>query len=322
MSRVLLTGASGFVGRHALAALTAAGHEVHAVARPRCVEATGVSAEAAGLSQAAGVVWHEADLLAGCEVVDAVEPEVLVHLAWYAEHGKFWTSVENIRWVEASLALLRAFAGAGGRRVVIAGTCAEYKWLPEGGVYAESAPLRPATLYGAAKHGLHVVCGAFAEQAGISLAWGRLFFLYGPFEAPERFIPSLLLPLLRRERASMTEGTQIRDFLHVVDAGAAFAALADSSLTGAVNIASGKGITLREIATLIARHAGSVELLDVGGISRREGEPSSIVADVHRLEGELGWRPRIALEDGVRDTVTWWRERAVTQEHGRSLSGT
>jgi nucleoside-diphosphate-sugar epimerase len=298
----MLTGATGFVGRHTLIALARGGHDVHAVARQRGPDL-------------AGVTWHESDLLAGRELVGAVEPEILVHLAWYAEHGKFWSSTENVRWVEASLALLRAFTAAGGRRAVIAGTCAEYE--PSGEVYSESAPQRPETLYGAAKHGLHMVASAFAAEAGLSLAWGRLFFLYGPFEAPERFVASLVLALLRRERARMTEGTQLRDFLHVVDAGAAFAALADSSLTGAVNIASGRGVTLRELATLIARDIGSIELLDIGGMPRREGEPPSIVADVHRLEGELGWHPRIALEDGVRDTVTWWRERLATQERDR-----
>ncbi|MCW3018640.1 MAG: NAD-dependent epimerase/dehydratase, partial [Solirubrobacterales bacterium] len=170
MSRVLLTGPTGFIGRHALAALAGAGHEVHAVARRRGPDAEGVS-------------WHEADLLEGAGVVEQIEPEILVHLAWYAEHGKLWSSVENLRWVEASLALLRAFARAGGRRAVVAGTCAEYDWSRE--IYAEDAPLQPATLYGAAKHGLHVVSRAFAEQAGFSLAWGRVFFLYGPFESPE-----------------------------------------------------------------------------------------------------------------------------------------
>ncbi|HZL48553.1 MAG TPA: NAD(P)-dependent oxidoreductase [Solirubrobacteraceae bacterium] len=302
MSRVMLTGATGFVGRHTLLALARAGHDVRAVARRRGPEL-------------AGVTWHESDLLAGCEVVGEVEPEILIHLAWYAEHGKFWSSTENVRWVEASLALLRAFAAAGGERAVIAGTCAEYE--PSFEVYPESAPQQPETLYGASKHGLHVIASAFAAEVGLSLAWGRLFFLYGPFEQPERFVPSLVLALLRRERARMTEGTQLRDFLHVADAGAAFAALADSALTGPVNIASGQAIKLRELATLIARYTGSLELLDVGGMPRREGEASSIVADVHRLEGEVGWRPRIALEDGVRDTVTWWRERLATPEHDR-----
>jgi len=292
VSRVLLTGASGFIGRHALDALASTGHEVHAVARKAGPDAPGVT-------------WHEADLLEGCEVVADVEPEVLLHLAWYAEHGKFWSAPENVRWVEASLALMRAFVAVGGRRVAMAGTCAEYEWSRD--VYPEDSPCRPATLYGAAKHGLHVVASALAEQEGLSLAWGRLFFLYGPFEAPTRFFSSLTASLLRGERAKMTEGSQRRDFMHAADAGAALAALADSPLTGAVNIASGVGVTMLELAQAIALHAGSTDLLDVGALPSRDGEPRSLVADVTRLRGELGWLPRISLEDGVEDTVEWWR---------------
>ena len=245
----MLTGATGFVGRHTLTALVESGHDVHAVARRRGPALTGVT-------------WHEDDLLAGCEVVGEVEPEILVHLAWYAEHGKFWSSPENVRWVEASLALLRAFAAAGGRRAVLAGTCAEYEWSRE--VYPEDAIKCPATLYGAAKHGLHTIASAYAEQAGLSLAWGRLFFLYGPYEAPERFVPSLVRSLLAGEPVAMTSGEQRRDFLHAADAGAAFAALADSEVVGAVNVSSGETVVLRELAQQIGRLIGRGELLQIG----------------------------------------------------------
>jgi nucleoside-diphosphate-sugar epimerase len=294
VSRVLLTGASGFIGRHTLTALAGAGHEVHAVARTP------------GAAQP-GVVWHEADLLAGCEVLAEVQPEVLVHLAWYAEHGKFWFSTENVRWVQASLALLRAFAAAGGRRAVIAGSCAEYEWTRE--VYPESAPIRPATLYGASKHGLHVVAGALCEQAEIELAWGRLFFLYGPFEAPGRLVASLVLSLLRGERAQMTAGTQRRDFLHAADAGAAFAALADSSVAGSVNVASGGPVALHDLAREIAGSIGREDLLQVGALAMPAGEPPSLVADVGRLRDEVGWTPSIELYEGLRGVIEWWRER-------------
>ena len=294
MSRVLLTGARGFVGRHALSALSGAGHEVHAVGRRRGPEVAGVS-------------WHEVDLLGGCEIVAEVEPEILVHLAWYAEHGKFWSSPESVRWAQASLGLLRAFAAAGGRRVVMAGTCAEYEWSRA--VYAEDAPTVPATLYGACKHGLHTIAAAFAEQVDVSLAWGRLFFLYGPDEAPERLVPALVRALLAGERAPMTAGTQRRDFMHVADAGAAFAALADSALTGAVNVASGEGVELRELASRIAAQTGGERLLALGELPMRAGDPPSLVADARRLHDELGFRARISLDAGLRDTISWWRAR-------------
>jgi nucleoside-diphosphate-sugar epimerase len=288
----MLTGATGLVGRNALTALAGAGHEVHAVARRRGPSVPGVS-------------WHEADLLAGAEIVASVRPQVLVHLAWYAEHSSFWTSIENVRWVEASLELLRAFSAADGTRAVLAGSCAEYEWSRE--VFREDAPQRPATLYGACKHGLHTIATAFADQVGLSLAWGRLFFLYGPHEAPARFVPSLVRALLAGERAPMTAGTQRRDFMHVADAGAAFAALADSSLSGAINIASGEGVELRELASRIAAHTGGEQLLAPGELPMREGDPPSLVADVGRLRSELGFRASMALDAGLQDTISWWR---------------
>ena len=285
MSRVLLTGASGFIGRHAIAPLLQAGHEVHAVSR----------------TPVAGVQWHEADLLEDpASVVRSVEPEVLVHLAWYAEHGKFWTSPENLRWVEASLALLRAF---GGRRAVLAGTCAEYDWTVEQDALAEDAPTRPATLYGAAKHALHTVAAAYAQQAGFELAWGRVFFLYGPGEAPTRLVPAVAQSLLSGEVARTTEGTQYRDFMHVADVAAGFAALADSGVTGAVNVASGEARMLREVIEAIAQVTGRADLLELGALPQRPGEPERLVADVTRLRDEVGFTPSIGLQDGIEAVV-------------------
>jgi nucleoside-diphosphate-sugar epimerase len=296
--RVLLTGATGFVGRETLAALVRDGHEVHVAGRRRPAPAR------------TRVHWHEVDLLAEAgetaRILAASRPEVLVHLAWYAEHGRFWTAPENVDWVEASLRLLREFARTeAARRVVMAGTCAEYKWTRS--VYAEHDPCVPRTLYGAAKHGLRVVAERFAVERGLSFAWGRLFFLYGPGEAEGRFVPAIGRRLLAGEPAPMTAGTQIRDFLHVADAGAAFAALAAGETEGPVNIGSGVGVSLRDIAASIARYAGGPARLQIGAIPTRADDPPSLVADVTRLRDEVGWRPRVSLEEGLAASVAWWR---------------
>ena len=298
MSRVLVTGATGFVGREAVAALQRAGHQVHAIARRVPEHAW------------PGVRWHVADLLAegsaAATIIAASEAEVLVHLAWYAEHGKFWTAPENAHWVEATLRLLRAFAQTDrATRVVMAGTCAEYQW--NRAVYAEGDTCRPRTLYGAAKHGLHVVAESFAAERGISFAWGRVFFLYGPGEAPGRFVPAIARQLQAGGSAKMSAGTQVRDFLHVSDAGGAFAALAASDVEGAINIASGSGVSLLELAKLVARHAGGAGRLQVGAIPLRPDDPPSLVADVSRLRDLVGWYPRIALNEGVAQSVAWQR---------------
>lgn len=293
----MLTGAGGFIGRHVLAALVAAGHEVHAVdLRPGGAES--------------GVRWHEADLLDGAGVVAEVRPEVLVHLAWYAEHGRFWSSPENLRWVAASLGLLRAFAEQGGRRALITGSCAEYEWGGEADLSEHATPLRPATLYGASKDALRRVAEAYAREAGLELAWGRLFFLYGPWEAPTRLVPAVIRPLLAGERSATTEGAQVRDFMHVRDAADALAALAASGVTGAVNVASGVPVSVAEVIGLIGELTGRPELIDRGAIATPDSEPARIVADVGRLTEEVRFRPRVGLRDGLASTIDWWRSRA------------
>jgi len=296
---VLLTGGSGFIGSRTIAPLRAAGFEIHALGRT-----SGGSPD---------VVWHELDLLddrASARVVAEVGAEHLLHLAWYTEHGRFWSAPENLDWVAASARLLRAFAGAGGRRAVIAGTCAEYDWADAAERCRERAddarpqtPLRPATLYGACKHATHLIAETYAREAGLSLAWGRVFLLYGPGEDERRLVPQVARPLLAGEQAPTSDGAQLRDFMHVDDVAAGFVALLASAVEGSVNIASGEAVSIADVLALIADAAGHPELLRLGALQRRDGEPERLVADVARLRNEVGFRPSIALEQGIAATV-------------------
>ena len=261
---------------------------------------------AAGSTRTTGVIWHRADLLAGdgAALVAEVEPELLLHLGWYVEPGRFWNATENVPWVEASLALVRAFAAAGGRRAVLAGTSAEYDWDAAEEPCSElRTPLRPATLYGASKHGLHTVAAAYADEAGFELAWGRIFFLYGPREPDGRLVPAVARALLAGDPVATTSGVQVRDFMHVEDVGAAFAALLDSEVTGPVNVASGEPVTVRSVVDTLAEAAGRPDLPRPGELPDRAGEPPRLVADVTRLRQEVGFVPRIALAEGLRGTL-------------------
>lgn len=297
MNRVLVTGASGFIGRPALGALNALGFDVHAVARTPPSD-TGPD-----------VWWHAADLLDAddrARVLRAVGATHLIHLAWYAEPGRYWTAVENARWVAATLGLLEEFAGEGGRRAVVAGTCAEYDWS-HGRLVESSTPVVPATFYGVSKDATRRVAEWLADGLDVNLAWARIFFLYGPREPPDRLVASVARALVRGERAVTTEGSQVRDFLHVDDVARALAALAASDVTGPVNVGSGDGVAVRQVVRMLALAAGAENRLDIGARPGRPGEPPKLVADVRRLHDEVGFRPAYKLEDGLAQTIAWWR---------------
>jgi nucleoside-diphosphate-sugar epimerase len=298
---VLVTGATGFVGRMALAPLRERGFDVVAL----------TSRADAGRPDVDGVRWHVADLLAadGAQAAIAeVTPSHLLHLAWYAEPGAFWHAPENLRWVEASLRLLRAFHDAGGRRAVLAGTCAEYAWADETHCVEGVTALEPATLYGTSKHALRLVSESYAAGAGLSFAWGRIFFVFGPFEHPARLVSSVARALTRGDQAPTSKGEQVRDFLSNVELGDAFAAVVASDVEGALNMASGEPVRIRELVEHVADAAGRPDLLRLGERSAAPGEPAALTADVTRLRNDVGWAPSRSLRAQVDQTVAWWRE--------------
>lgn len=298
MTRVLVTGATGFVGRGALAPLLAAGHEVHAVSTRPTPDWSPT-----------GVAWHVADLLdpaAAGRLVADVRPEHLLHFAWDAEPGRFWTSTDNVRWVEASLRLLRAFAEAGGTRAVLAGTCAEYAWTDETVCVEGTTPTEPATLYGAAKHGLRIVAEAHARQAGYSLAWGRIFFVFGPHEDPRRLGGSVASALAAGTPAETSPGDQVRDFLYAPELADAFVALLASDVRGPVNVASGRPVPMRDLIDALGTAAGRPDLIHRGARPSNPSEPTSLTADVTRLRDEVGWSPTLGLQEAAAETMRWW----------------
>jgi nucleoside-diphosphate-sugar epimerase len=297
MTRLLVTGATGFLGGPVVRA--ACEHfEVHAAGRaPRTPLPPGTH-------------FHPGDLLApraAAALVEAVRPTHLIHLAWVVTPGAVWASPENERWVDASKRLLLAFARCGGRRAVLAGSCAEYDWRTGGLCHELETPARPHTVYGRAKLGLCRWAGEFGRARGVAVAWARLFFLYGPGEHPARVVPSVARALLADEPAPCTAGTQQRDFLHCDDAAGALIELARGGLTGPVNVGSGEAVSVRTVVERVAECCGRPELVRFGARPMGEGEPERLVADVGRLRDELGWRPRVELSEGLRRAVEWWR---------------
>jgi nucleoside-diphosphate-sugar epimerase len=286
--RILLTGATGFIGSHVARELLARGHEVHVTARP-----TSDRRRIRDIESRIRIWDGEMDHV-------PVEPDVAIHLAWYAVPGKYLTAPENRDCLEASRRLLARLRG----RVVFAGTCFEHDL--QLGVLREDSATKPATLYAECKDALRREVEGRPDSA-----WVRFFYQYGPWEDERRLMPAVMLGQLRGQPSKVSTGEQRYDYLHVEDVASAVCAVAESKLTGCVNIGSGAAPSVREIVTEITALGGRPDLIQWGAYPAKPGEPKLIQCDNAKLRS-TGWSPRYSLASGLKHTFAWWHDRFRT----------
>jgi nucleoside-diphosphate-sugar epimerase len=288
MMRILLTGASGFIGAHCLQRLLAEDCEIHAVSR-------------AGAGRNNGrITWHAGDLRQAPQaaaLVANIKPTHLLHCAWIATPGVYGHSPENTEWSAAGTALALAFGAQGGSRFVGVGSSAEYApgELP---CVEDETPILPATLYGKCKAALWQAVQAAAQQHGFSAAWGRLFLPYGPGDSAQRLIPTVLESLLAGRPVRTTHGTQKRDFIYAPDAADLLVRLLLSPERGAFNIGTGHATTVRFVVEYLAARCGQSEL-QFGAIRPPAGEPLVLVADMTKVRQRLSWSAPTTIQKGL-----------------------
>lgn len=286
--RVLLTGASGYLGQHVLARLRERGCDVVLLGRSRPLGE-------------GDLPWLPVDLLDGHDLASALcesQASHLLHLAWYAEYGKYWASPLNLRWVDASLRLLQAFTEQGGKHAVMAGTCAEYDWCGEGLLHEDTTPLNPASLYGAAKDATRRLAQAWCREQGVTLAWGHVFFPFGPGEAQQRMVPSLIDVFRGDSQPFGVNAEAWRGMLPVRDAAEALVHLLSQGCEGRYNICSGQPVQVGEVVRTLARLCGADPSPVLALTTARPGDPAMLVGDNTRLLA-TGWRPTQTLEQGL-----------------------
>ena len=144
-------------------------------------------------------------------------------------------------------------------------------------------------------------------HTGVSLAWGRIFFLYGPHEHPDRLVSSVIRSLLNGREALCSAGNQLRDFLHVQDVAKAFADLLSADVSGPVNIASGQPVAVKNVIQIIGERLGCNNMLKLGALKTRPGEPHFLAADISRLQNEVKFVPQYDLISGIQNTIEWWK---------------
>ena len=302
--KVLLTGAGGFIGSHLARLILEDGVEILALVQPE-----------EDLSRLEGFTSGLQILSGDLQDTDSVEkllkenrPDLCIHLAWYVEPGKYLESPQNLDLIGASVHLAYRLAEAGCKRFIGIGTCFEYDLFQ--GILSEESIPRPNSLYATCKLATSAALQRLFQGSKMQVAWLRLFYLYGPFEDPRRLIPHVITSLLKGQEAKTTGGKQVRDYLHVEDVARAIWAVAQSQAEGIVNIGSGRKNTVAEIVTEIAEIIGRPDLLKLGALPYREGEPEVILADNRRLTEEIGFKPRYDLHSGLEHTIHWWRKHS------------
>lgn len=270
-TRILITGSTGFVGRQVVKMFPAGSTKLRLLVRE------GKEKEAQALRDDAEVVstkdifsesaeWWELQ----CSNIDLV-----VHVAWYAEPGKYLESPKNLDCLIGSLQLAKAASITGVKRFIGVGTCFEYDLTS--GVLSVESPLKPLTPYAAAKTALYTSLAQLLPNAGVQFAWCRLFYLFGVGEDSRRLVPYLRSKLAKGEQAELTSGEQIRDFLNVEDAGRMISDIAMGSQFGPFNICSGNPITVRQLVERIADEYGRRDLLVFGARSNNLVDPACVV---------------------------------------------
>ena len=294
-SRVLITGASGFIGSGLCARLRALGAELHAVTRASVPATT------------TGTRWWKVDLVRSEkveELIASVQPDFVFHLASAVTGQRDLTAVIptlNGNLVSA-VNVLHAAASCRCRRVVLAGSLEE----PD----STTAEAVPASPYAAAKWAASGYARMFHALYNTPVVVARIFMVYGPGQRDlQKLIPYVTLALLRGEQPRLSSGARPVDWIHVDDvvSGLLALGLAPHVEGGRIDLGSGELVTVRQVVETLCRLVGGTPEPLFGALPDR---PMEQVRRARVQEScKIGWMPSIALEVGLRDTVEWYREQ-------------
>jgi UDP-glucose 4-epimerase len=307
-ARVLVTGATGFIGSHLTRRLVADGADVHALT------STVSSVYPTRLTDLRDrITLHSGSLTdrsAMDVVADSARPDVVMHLAAYTHVGKSWDRVDECVQVnvQGTVNLLQALARRGYQRFVYTGTSEIYGDVDV--PFREDGPVNPVSPYSVAKYAGERYCRMFVQGRGWPIVMLRPFNAYGPWQSPDRVIPEIIGRAVNGQPLRMTQGTQTREFNFVEDLADGFvrAAVADDAVGEVVNLGCGEEVSMRDLATTLLRLMGDPITPEFGALPERPTEIRRMRADAAKAGALLGWTPSTSLEDGLRRTIDWYRD--------------
>lgn len=287
--KILLTGSTGFIGSHFLRLAVQRGHEVAGLVSPGKVLPPNLATEKA--------TWLRGTLEdAPWDAITAFKPDVCVHAAWITTPGVYLESPENLRFLESSKNFLTRVADLGTNHIVGIGTCVEYQISGEP-LSEEKTPIAPTTLYARCKNELRLAMEAEANARNLRFCWARVFYPYGPGEHPSRLCSSIIGKLSRGEKIVLKTPDSTKDYIYIDDLASALLTVVEKKFAGAINLGTGVGISVREIAQTIAAEMGKAGL--VSEQTPADKDPFGyVVAKANRLRS-FGWHPATSIKQGL-----------------------
>jgi UDP-glucose 4-epimerase len=305
MNKILITGATGFVGSCVTRLLVEQGREVVLLMRPESN-----SRRIHDLLDRCTVIRGDMSRLEELrKPLTEFAPQAVLHLAWEGVKGADRNSHMQMQNVSSSIELYRLTEELGCKFFVGLGSQAEYG--PLQGKISESAPTRPTTAYGAAKLATGLVLERTAVASGRSFAWLRLFSSYGPDDDPSWLIPYMINSLLAGEKPSLTRAEQVWDYIHVDDVATGIVAALDSQVRGFFNLGSGQARPLHEIINLIRNTINPMLPLGFDELPYRPDQVMHLEADIFSLTSTTNWSPKVTLDDGIAATIAWYQNESL-----------
>ena len=302
-TRIVITGATGFIGHAILEHLLARGRAVSVLLR-----------ENSDRSRLAGLggfqIHHYKKLSDPATVAElrGIAPDVFIHCAWRGVGGKDrnegFQITDNLPF---TLDAVNLAAAAGCRQWVGLGSQAEYG--NQNRKLSEDAPLTPTTLYGKAKLAAGIAALGLCEALGLKGAWLRVFSTYGPGDAPHWLIPYVIQELIAKRPPRLSACEQLWDYLYVSDAARAIASVANGNTGGVFNLGSGTAHPLKEVIEMIRAEVGGKVSPDYGAVPYRPDQIMHLEADIARLQATAGWNAEVGLLEGIRATIAFEKSR-------------
>ena len=287
MKMVFLTGGTGLIGTQTIPFLQKAGFEIYALTLDENKSENGIKYVKGNLF----------DKIQIDNLLSEIRPEYMLHYAWLST-GLF-NDNSNFDFLTSSIDLLKSFAKYGGKRVVMAGTYAEYGYHNE--TLKETMPAEPINIYSQCKDFVHQIAEAYCQNNNISFGWGRIFSAFGKEKDPRRLTSDVINHLKNNQEVVIRSGSLVRDYIYTKDIAAAFVKFLESDVNGVVNICTGKDTSIHDYVMKIAQIMEKENLVVFN--EQKSPQQVRVVGDPTRLNKEVGFTPKYSIEQALKEIL-------------------